>query len=62
MDKLEKIVYRLILQLVRKSKEYISIKEIFKAIDKGMFEPNNDNLQDIYVPKGIKSLSLKSCQ
>lgn len=62
VDKLEKIVYRLILQLVRKSKEYISIKEIFKAIDKGMFEPNNDNLQDIYVPKGIKSLSLKSFQ
>ena len=61
VDKLEKIVYRLILQLVRKSKEYVSIKEIFKAIDKGMFEPNNDNLQDIYVPKGIKSLSLKSC-
>ena len=53
VDKLEKIVYRLILQLVRKSKEYKSIKEIFEAIDKGMFVPNNDNLQDIYVPKGI---------
>lgn len=53
VDKLEKIVYRLILQLVRKSKEYKSIKEIFEAIDKGLFEPNHDNLQDIYVPKYI---------
>jgi hypothetical protein len=53
VDKLEKIVYRLILQLVRKSKEYKSIKEIFKNIDKGLFVPNNDNVQDIYVPKGI---------
>ena len=47
VDKLEKIVYRLILQLARKSKEYKSIKEIFKDIDNGLFEPNNDNLQDI---------------
>ena len=54
VDKLEKIVYRLILQLVRKSKEYISIKEIFKDIDNGSFEPNLDNLQDIYVPNGIR--------
>jgi len=56
LDKFEKIVYRLILQLVRKSKEYKSIKEIFEAIDKGLFEPNHDNLQDIYVPKGISPL------
>lgn len=54
VDKLEKIVYRLILQLVRKSKEYKSIKEIFKAIDNGLFVPNNDNLQDIYIPQGIR--------
>ena len=53
VDKLEKIVYRLILQLVRKSKEYKSIKEIFEAIDNGLFVPNHENLQDIYVPKGI---------
>ncbi len=51
VDKLEKIVYRLILQLARKSKEYKSIKEVFKDIKKGSFVPNNDNLQDIYVPK-----------
>ena len=56
VDKLEKIVYRLILQLVRKSKEYKSIKEIFKAIKKGLFVPNHDNLQDIYVPNGIRSI------
>ena len=56
VDKLEKIVYRLILQLVRKSKEYKSIKEIFEAIDKGLFEPNHDNLHDIYVPNGIRPL------
>ena len=37
LDKLEKIVYWLILLLVRKSKEYKSIKEIFEAIDKGVF-------------------------
>jgi len=56
VDKLEKIVYRLILQLVRKSKEYKSIKEIFQAIKKGMFIPNHDNLQDIYVPERYKSV------
>lgn len=55
VDKLEKIVYRLILQLVRKSKEYKSIKEIFEAIDKRMFEPDFDNLQEIYVPDRCKS-------
>ena len=51
VDKLEKIVYRLILQLTRKSKEYKSINEVFKDIKKGSFVPNNDNLQDIYIPK-----------
>ena len=51
VDKLEKIVYRLILQLVRKSKEYKSIKEIFEDIVQRLFVPNNDNLQDIYIPK-----------
>ena len=56
VDKLEKIVYRLILQLVRKSKEYKSIKEVFKDIDKGSFEPNNENLQDIFVPARYKSV------
>lgn len=50
VDKLEKIVYRLILQLVRQSKKYKSIKELFVDIDRGLFKPNNDNLQDIYVP------------
>lgn len=50
VDKLEKIVYRLILQLVRQSKNYKSIKELFVDIDRGLFKPNNDNLQDIYVP------------
>ena len=56
VDKLEKIIFRLILQLVRKSKEYKSITEILQAIDKGLFEPNNDNLQDIYVPGRYKSV------
>lgn len=56
VDKLEKIVYRLILQLVRKSKEYKSIDEVFKDIKKGSFVPNNDNLQDIYVPVRYKSV------
>lgn len=56
VDKLEKIVYRLILQLVRQSEKYKSIKEIFVDIDKGMFEPINDNLQDIYVPARYKSI------
>ena len=56
VDKLEKIVYRLILQLARKSKEYKSITEIFQAIKKGMFIPNHDNLQEIYVPERYKSV------
>ena len=30
--------------------------EYVKAIDEGLFEPNHDNLQDIYVPKGISPL------
>ena len=54
VDKLEKIVYRLILQLARKSKEYKSIQEVFNDVKKGLFVPNNDNLQDIYVPNGIR--------
>ena len=56
MDKLEKIIFRLILQLVRQSKEYKSVKEIFKAIDKGSFKPINNNLQDIYIPSRYKSI------
>ena len=55
VDKLEKIVYRLILQLSRQSKGYKSIKDIFKDIDKGLFKPKNDNLQDIYVPVRYES-------
>ena len=51
VDKLEKIVYRVILQMVRNSTKYSSTKEICAAIDKGSFEPIIDNLPDIYIPK-----------
>lgn len=51
IDKLEKIVYRLILQIVRNSTKYNSIKEICCAIDKGEFVPMMNNLPDIYVPQ-----------
>ena len=56
VDKFEKIVYRLILQLIRKSKEYKSINEVFKDIKKGSFVPINDNLQDIYIPKRYRGI------
>ena len=49
MDKLEKIVYRVILQMVRNSDKYRSTKELCEAIDNGSFVPIMDNLQDIYV-------------
>lgn len=49
VDKLEKIVYRVILQMVRNSTKYSSTKEICVAIDKGLFEPIIDNLPDIYI-------------
>lgn len=49
VDKLEKIVYRVILQMVRNSNKYKSTKEICVAIDKDAFEPNTDNLPDIYI-------------
>lgn len=39
VDKLEKIVYRVILQMVRNSTKYSSTKEICVAIDKGLFKP-----------------------
>ena len=51
VDKLEKIVYRVILQIVRNSTKYPSTKEICAAIDKGKFVPIKDNLPDIYIPK-----------
>ena len=49
MNKLEKIVYRVILQMVRNSAKYSSTKEICVAIDKGLFKPITDNLPDIYI-------------
>ena len=49
VDKLEKIVYRVILQMVRNSTKYNSTKEICVAIDNGSFEPIMDNLPDIYI-------------
>lgn len=55
MDKLEKIVYRVVLQMVRNSTKYSSTKEICAAIDKGSFEQITDNLPDIYIPKPKKS-------
>lgn len=55
VDKLEKIVYCVILQMVRNSTKYSSTKEICTAIDKGSFEPINENLPDIYIPKSKKS-------
>ena len=49
VNKLEKIVYRVILQMVRNSAKYSSTKEICVAIDKGLFKPITDNLPDIYI-------------
>ena len=49
VDKLEKIVYRLILQMVRHSDKYKNTKEICVAIDNGSFVPITDNLPDIYI-------------
>jgi len=49
VDKLEKIVYRVILQMVRNSNKYNSTKEICVAIDKDSFVPILDNLPDIYI-------------
>ena len=49
VDKLEKIVYRVILQMVRNSDKYKSTKEICVAIDNGSFVPIMDNLPDIYI-------------
>jgi len=49
VDKLEKIVYRVILQMVRNSYKYESTKELCAAIDNGSFVPIMDNLPDIYV-------------
>ena len=49
MDKLEKIVYRVILQMVRNSDKYRSTKELCLAIDNGSFVPIMDNLPDIYI-------------
>jgi hypothetical protein len=49
LDKLEKIVYRVILQMVRNSNQYKSTKELCIAIDKGSFVPIVDNLPDIYI-------------
>lgn len=49
VDQLEKIVYRVILQMVRNSSKYKSTKEICVAIDKDEFVPITDNLPDIYI-------------
>ena len=49
VDKLEKIVYRVILQMIRNSTIYKSTKELCVAIDKGLFVPILDNLPDIYI-------------
>ena len=49
VDKLEKIVYRVILQMVRNSKKYKSTKELCIAIDKGSFVPILDNQPDLYI-------------
>ena len=49
VDKLEKIVYRVILQMVRNSNKYRSTKDLCLAIDNGSFVPILDNLQDIYI-------------
>ena len=49
IDKLEKIVYRVILQMIRNSTIYKSSKELCKAIDEVSFEPFLDNLPDIYI-------------
>ena len=50
VDKLEKIVYRVVLQMIRNSTKYKSTKELCVAIDNGLFEPILDNLPDIYIP------------
>ena len=57
VDKLEKIVYKVILQMARNSTKYSSTKEICVAIDKGLFEPIADNLPDI----NIKASQRKPC-
>ena len=49
VDKLENIVYRVILQMVRNSNKYKSSKELCIAIDKASFVPILDNLPDIYI-------------
>ena len=49
VDKLEKIVYRVILQMIRNSTIYKSSKDLCVAIDKGSFVPIMDNLPDIYI-------------
>ena len=49
VDKLEKIVYRVILQMVRNSTKYNSTKELCDAIDNGLFVPIMENLPDIHI-------------
>lgn len=49
IDKLEKIVYRVILQMIRSSDKYSSTKELCLAIDNGTFVPILDNLPEIYI-------------
>ena len=49
LDKLEKIVYRVILQMARNSTNYKSTQEICVAIDNGSFVPIMDNLPNIYL-------------
>lgn len=49
VDKLEKIVYRVILQIARNSDKYANTKELCVAIDNGSFVPITDNLPDIYI-------------
>ena len=49
VDKLEKIVYRVILQMIRNSTRYKCTKQLCVAIDEGSFEPILDNLPDIYI-------------
>jgi hypothetical protein len=49
VDKLEKIVYRVIIQMIRNSSKYKSTEEICVAIDKDRFESITHNLPDIYI-------------
>lgn len=55
VDYLEKMVYRVILQIIRNTDNYTSIKELCDAIDNNNFVPILDNLPEISVPPCISS-------